>query len=101
MKNTHGLCAASLLTLIAIATVFIGYATHTLPQHKQTVITTSPPYTTGTLQGTTGTAEATPETSALRKKGCRCCAERSSKFRDKMDKYVQRKKAAALPNLSE
>ena len=69
MKDTHVLCAAGLLTLIAIATVFIGYATDTLPQHKQTVITTSPPYTTGTMQGTIGTAGATTETSAPKKKG--------------------------------
>lgn len=38
MKDTHVLCAACVIALVAITAVFIGYATGTLPQHKQRTI---------------------------------------------------------------
>lgn len=91
MKDTHVLYAAGILALFAIICVFIGYATDTLPQHKQRVITISP-----------STTNATPMTEGVpvplplaKKKNCQCCTKRATTFSEKMDTYIQRKKAVS------
>ena len=88
MKDTHVLAAACSLALLAIVGVFIGYATRTLPQEKQRVITTSPPVTDTTSQTEQGT-----NTQMKKKKDCHCCAQRTSAFSKQMDRYIQRKTA--------
>lgn len=53
MKDTHVLCIACLLTLIAIAAVFVGYATNRLPMYTPRHITTAPPATINSAQAAT------------------------------------------------
>ncbi len=80
MKDIHGVIAACILALLAIIGVFIGYATDTLPQQKQRMITIAPDLT---------------ETTEPKKKDCRCCTERTTAFEKEMDEYIKRKKAEA------
>ena len=88
MKDTHVLCIACILALVAITSVFVGYATNTLPMHTPRQITIAPP-------ATIGPAQAATDTPALKKKACSCCSEHTTAFQEEMDTYIKRKKAEA------
>ena len=82
MRDTHVLCAACILALVAITAVFIGYATDTLPHATYRVVTTSSP----THVTSTGTME--------KEKDCTCCADRMARFREYIEKARQQRLAA-------
>ncbi len=71
MKDTHVIAAACSLALIAIVGVFIGYATDTLPKHKQRVITSSAP-------------------SSAPQKKCVCCVEKIKFIRKHMETEIKK-----------
>lgn len=87
MKDTHVLALVGTLALIAIAAVFVGYATDTLPKHTQRVITTAPPVSPDTEEKATLAA-------APKKKTCGCCKERMEKLRHHLEKLQERERAA-------
>ena len=87
MKDTHVLVLVGIIALIAIAAVFVGYATDTLPKHTQRVITTAPPVTSDT-------AETVNVAAARKKKTCGCCKERMEKLRKHLEKLGERERAA-------
>ena len=94
MKDTHVLCAVGIIVLLTITAIFIGYATNTLPQYKQRVITTSPP-TVDTIQATsTATTELSPNIPVEKKKTCDCCKKRLEKLRENLEKLWEQKKSA-------
>ena len=71
MKDTHFLYIIAGLAVVGITTVFIAYATDTLPMHTPKVISSSPPKLT------------------TQKKQCGCCSE-------KIDAYIQKVKQQIL-----
>lgn len=87
MKDTHVLCIACILTLVAIASVFVGYATNRLPMYTPRHITTVPPATIP--------AQAATDTPAVKKKVCSCCSEHTTTFQEEMNTYIKRKKTEA------
>ncbi|MYB93009.1 hypothetical protein F4054_15525 [Candidatus Poribacteria bacterium] len=88
MKDTHVLCIACILALVAIASVFVGYTNDTLPRHTPRQITTAPP-------ATIDPAQAATDTPAPKKKACSCCSEHTTAFQEEMNTYIKRKKAEA------
>lgn len=77
MKDTHFLCAAVVLAVVAIVAVFVGYATETLPTDALRQAATTP----------------TGNVSNKSEKGCNCCKERLAKFREFMEMRERRKAA--------
>ena len=88
MKDTHVLCIACILTLVAIVAVFVGYTTNRLPMYTPRHITTAPP-------ATINPAQAATNTPAVKKKACSCCSEHTTAFQEEMNTYIKRKKAEA------
>lgn len=78
MKETHILCAAGILAVIAIVAILIGYVTDTLPKHTQRVITISPPVTETPVITVNTANTSTPE--AI-EKPCHCCDKTMAKLR--------------------
>ena len=81
MKDTHVLCVASIIALVAILSVFIGYATDMLPQHKQRMIITP-----------AATTELSLDIPVEKKKDCPCCQERLKRLREHLEKLREKKK---------
>ena len=96
MKDTHVFTAVCGLALLAIVSVFIGYATDTLPQQKQRVITTSSPSHQGTV---TETARGSTQKKAIPKKDCHCCSDRMEKLKEHL-REMKASEAAAQQNTS-
>ena len=92
MKDTHVLCAAVILAILAITVVFVGYATDTLPWHTHRQITRE------SIQATPGAAQAA--TTTAKKKGCSCCKENMKKLGEHLEKRRQQKNAAKTTNLA-
>ena len=88
MKDTYVLCIACILALVAIVSVFVGYATNTLPMYTPRQITTAPP-------ATMNPAQAATDTLATKKKTCSCCSEHTTAFQEDMNAYIKRKRAEA------
>ena len=84
MKDTHVLCTAGIIALLAIVAVFIGYATDTLPQSKQRVITISLP----------AKAARISNIPVEKKRNCHCCQEGLKKLRDHLEKLREQEQAA-------
>lgn len=84
MKDKHRFYAACLIAVLALGAIGIGYATGTLPLHKQSAFVTEPLNTTDTIQAHT-------KTTAPKKKNCACCTERMAKIRERMAKIRTQK----------
>lgn len=78
MKDTHVLCVVCSLAVFAIVCVFIGYATDTLPEQTQRVITISSQSQQETV---TQTVPVSREKTDLKKKDCACCNENMEKLK--------------------
>lgn len=78
MKDTHVLCAACVIALIAITAVFIGYATDTLPQHKQRMIKTVLPAQDTSVE--------------VKKKNCSCCKMSLEKILEQIEKFREQRR---------
>lgn len=70
MKDTHFLYIIAVLAVVGITTVFIAYATDTLPMHTPKVISSSPPKLT------------------TEKKKCGCCSEKIDAFIKKAKQQI-------------
>lgn len=77
MKDTHVLCAACVIALVAITAVLIGYATDTLPQHKQRTIKTALPAQDTSVE--------------VRKKDCSCCKMSREKVLEQIEKFREQR----------
>lgn len=73
MKDTHFLYIIAVLAVVGITTVFIAYATDTLPKHTPKTISSSPP-------------KLTTDT-----KKCGCCSEK----RDALTQIFKKKDVEA------
>ena len=75
-----------IFAVVGILACFIGYTTGTLP-------TITPKQR--------GTAVTSTPAVAKKKKNCRCCAERSTKYQEEMEAYIKRKRETTQKAASE
>lgn len=78
MKDTHFLYIIALLAIIGISVTFVGYATDRLPVHTPRQISTTASVNTDSTNA---------------EKGCGCCKENLTKFKEFMEKRKRRKEA--------
>ena len=83
MKDTHFLYGIAIFAVISIITVFIAYATDTLPKSTPIVVTAP---TSKVLKQ----KKAAPTSKVLKqKKGCGCCSKKIDEIRKKMKKHIR------------